>query len=84
LDLREATIRGGKVKKVGNYNAMVDGSALDVTYGKAFIVKDKCEEDALLCYETNAYDVVRCMIWLEPCLDVVHGCVFRIWEGLNE
>lgn len=83
LDLREAIVRGGKVKSLGGYNAMVDGSASDVVHGKAYLVEDQSEEDALLCYETYAYDVVRCQIRFEPGFDAVSGCVFRIWEGAD-
>ena len=83
LDLREAMVRGGKVKTLGRYNAMVDSSASDIVHGKAYLVEDQSEEDALLCYETCAYDVVRCQIWFEPGFDTVNGCVFRIWEGAD-
>jgi len=82
VELRDAWIRGGKVKRWGHYKALVDGEDMDVVKGKAYLVKTRWEEEDLMRYETSAYDVVRCRIFFEETTKEADGCVFRIGQGV--
>lgn len=81
--MKEAWIRGGKLKSWGTYKALVDGIETDVVRGKAYLVKGEEEEDKLLFYETEAYDVVRCRILFPNGEQSIAGCAFRIGDGLD-
>src|SRR6266480_5403871 len=82
MELRDAWIRRGKVKRWGQYKALVDGEDMNVVKGKAYLVKTGWEEEDLLRYETSAYDVARCRIFFEGTTKEADGCVFRIWQGV--
>lgn len=82
MELRDAWIRGGKVKRWGEYKALVDSGDMDVVKGKAYLVKTRWEEEDLMLYETSAYDVVRCKIFFKGMTKEADGCVFRIGEGV--
>ncbi|KAM7221449.1 hypothetical protein V8F06_003224 [Rhypophila decipiens] len=78
-DIRLATWGNGK------YNALVDFTA-DLSRkdgkntplaGKAYLVMDRAQEDALRYYETDQYEVVRCLIELEDGKELVRGLTFR-------
>ena len=71
-----ATISRGIVKKwQQKYNALVDGGSTDYVHGSAYKVTTKEREEALLLYETEMYEVVRCAIVME--IGVVGGLTFR-------
>ena len=57
------------------YNALVDGASTDYVHGSAYRVTTKEREEALLFYETEKYEVVRCAIMMES--GVVDGLTFR-------
>ncbi|KAF4442550.1 hypothetical protein F53441_11711 [Fusarium austroafricanum] len=77
---REAKIRGGLLKSWGQYKALVDDpDGGNEVMGKAFLVVSKEEEDSLRIYETDAYEVVRCLIEMEGG-DMVNGLTFRFIE----
>jgi hypothetical protein len=50
MELRDAWIRGGKVKKCRQYQALVDGEDMDVVKGKAYLVKTRWEKKYLMQY----------------------------------
>jgi gamma-glutamylcyclotransferase (GGCT)/AIG2-like uncharacterized protein YtfP len=81
--LRDASIRSGRLTRCGHYNALVDGEQGDEVHGKSYLVKDKEEEDKLMCYEGAVYDVIRCRILLMDGSEEVDGRVFRIAEGVK-
>ena len=71
-----ATISRGVVRKWRQkYNALVDGAGTDYVHGSAYKVSTKEREEALLLYETEMYEVVRCGIVMES--GVVQGLTFR-------
>lgn len=58
-----ASISGGLIKTWhGKYKALVDGGSNDVVHGSAYEITSKEQEEALLFYETENYEVVRCCI----------------------
>jgi hypothetical protein len=71
--LQEASVMGGKMETWGNgkYNALVDGPEMRCVKGSAYRVMS----DALRKYETNTYEVVRCLIKISGA--TVEGCTFR-------
>ncbi|KAI1063174.1 hypothetical protein LB507_005536 [Fusarium sp. FIESC RH6] len=74
---REARIRGGIVKTMGKYNALVDDeSGTNVVHGKAMRVQTREHEERLRAYETNVYEVVRCKIEVGP-NEFINGLTFR-------
>ena len=74
--LLPATISRGIVRKWQHkYNALVDGASTDYVHGSAYNVTTKEREEALLLYETEMYEVVRCAIVMES--GVVEGLTFR-------
>lgn len=77
-DLRPATVEGGLMKTWGDgkYNALVDGPMGACLEGSAYLVCSKEDEDALRRYETDNYEVVRCMILVDGKKEVM-GCTFR-------
>ncbi|KXH31221.1 hypothetical protein CNYM01_04452 [Colletotrichum nymphaeae SA-01] len=78
---RAAKVRGGRLATWGGkYKALVDESAYEKSCvdGHAFLVTNKDQEDALQLYETDNYEVVRCVIELEGERDEeVRGLTFR-------
>ncbi|KAF3800388.1 hypothetical protein GCG54_00002421 [Colletotrichum gloeosporioides] len=86
-DYREASIKGGVLKMWGGkYKALVDtpdGKAPPVK-GKAFLVKDKEMEDTLRTYETDKYEVTRCLIEMADSVEEVRGLTFRFAGEADE
>lgn len=79
--LYEATVIGGKIETwgKGKYKALVNGSEGSCVKGSAYQVMSEEHEDRLRKYETNAYEVVRCLIKIDG--TTVQGCTFRFaWE----
>ncbi|KXH61467.1 hypothetical protein CSAL01_03878 [Colletotrichum salicis] len=76
-----AKVRGGRLGTWGGkYKALVDAPAYETgcIEGHAFLITNKDQEDALQCYETDSYEVVRCMIELEGQKDEkIRGLTFR-------
>ena len=73
----EAKIRGGIVKTMGKYNALVDDeSGTNVVHGKAMRIQTREHEERLRAYETNVYEVVRCNIQVGP-NEFINGLTFR-------
>lgn len=76
-ELRDAYILGGKLRMWGGNEVLVDA----VGYGEERVEGMACEilgmeeEDALLVYETDDYEVVRCEIVIVE--ETVRGCTFR-------
>lgn len=76
-----ATISSGIVKTwKDRYNALVDGESTDYVHGSAYEVTTKEREEALLLYETEKYEVVRCSIMMES--GTVQGLTFRFAGSL--
>lgn len=59
----------------GKYKALVDGPETSSMKGSAYLVMSEEHEDALRKYETEAYEVVRCVIEMNS--TTVEGCTFR-------
>lgn len=58
-----ARISGGTIKSWGGkYKALVDGTDDDIVLGSAYQVQNRESEESLLLYETEKYEVVRCII----------------------
>lgn len=75
---RPASVAGGKlIEWGGKYKALIDapGSAVE---GVAFMVEREEMEDALRCYETDKYEVVRCKIGMKDDKSVAKGLTFRL------
>ncbi|CAG9952159.1 unnamed protein product [Clonostachys rosea f. rosea IK726] len=78
---------GGRIGTwAGKYKALVDDFGGGRVYGYGFLVQDKEAEDALRYYETGAYEVVRCEIYLETNggVNMVKGLTFRFASGSLE
>ena len=60
---------------MGKYNALVDGPETKYVRGSAYLVRSEEHEDRLRKYETEAYEVVRCLIEIDD--TIVQGCTFR-------
>jgi hypothetical protein len=76
--LNRANVNGGVIKVwAGKYNALVDGPTTGCVEGWAYEVKNKEHEDALLHYETDVYEVVRCKIDICGVEQLVDGLTFR-------
>ncbi|KAI9724157.1 MAG: hypothetical protein M1828_003902 [Chrysothrix sp. TS-e1954] len=79
--LTPASISGGLVKVWGGkYKALVDGCAEDRVEGWTLLVTSKDEEESLMLYETEKYEVVRCRIEMEA--STVCGLTFRFAGSL--
>ena len=71
-----ASISGGLIKSwAGKYKALVDGASTDYVHGSACEITSREQEDALLTYETENYEVVRCCITMAS--ETVQGVTFR-------
>jgi len=76
-----ASISRGVVRTWGGrYNALVDGAAIDCVRGSAYRVTSREREEALLLYETEMYEVVRCEIVMGG--ERVSGLTFRFAGAL--
>ncbi|OBT64945.1 hypothetical protein VE03_05682 [Pseudogymnoascus sp. 23342-1-I1] len=75
--LYEASVIGGKMETWGNgkYKALVNGPEESCIKGSAYRVMSEEHEDALRKYETDAYEVVRCLIKIDG--TTIQGCTFR-------
>ena len=75
--LHKASVMGGKMETwgEGKYKALVDGPETSRIKGSAYQVVSEEHEDALRKYETEAYEVVRCVIEMNG--TPVEGCTFR-------
>ncbi|KFZ11824.1 hypothetical protein V501_04565 [Pseudogymnoascus sp. VKM F-4519 (FW-2642)] len=60
-------VMGGRMETWGNgkYKALVNGSERSCVEGSAYQVMSEEHEDALRKYETDAYEVVRCLIKID-------------------
>lgn len=77
-----ASISGGSIRIWGGkYKALVDGNITDCLDGSAYRVKTKEQEEALLFFETDKYEVVRCSIAIGSG-DLVQGLTFRVVGSL--
>ena len=77
-DLRPASIMKGIIRTwAGKYKALVDASESGYTDGWAYRVNSEVDEEALLYYETEKYEVVRCEITMRGENYSVRGCTFR-------
>lgn len=77
-----ANISRGVVKTwQDKYNALVDGASTDCVHGLAYRVTTKEREEALLLYETEKYEVVRCSIMMER--GPIEGLTFRFAGSLE-
>ena len=71
-----ASISGGLIKTwQGKYKALVNGCSTDHVHGSAYKVTSREREDALLIYETENYEVTRCLISMGK--QRVQGLTFR-------
>ena len=76
-----ASISRGLVKSwAGKYKALVDGASTDDVHGSAYEVMSIEQEDILLTYETENYEVVRCCITMAR--ETVQGLTFRFVGSL--
>lgn len=76
-----ATVSGGIIKTwQDKYNALVDGAPTDYVHGSTYKVTTKEREEALLLYETEKYEVVRCSIMMES--GTTQGLTFRFAGSL--
>ncbi|OBT39535.1 hypothetical protein VE00_09623 [Pseudogymnoascus sp. WSF 3629] len=75
--LYDASVLGAKMESWGNgkYKALVNGPEDSCVQGSAYQVMSEEDEDALRKYETDAYEVVRCLIKVDG--TAVQGCTFR-------
>jgi len=74
---RPASVTGGRLTEWGGkYKALIDAPG-SVVEGAAFMVESEEMEDALRCYETDKYEVVRCDIGMKDDRSLVQGLTFR-------
>ncbi|KAI1113050.1 hypothetical protein F5Y14DRAFT_452457 [Nemania sp. NC0429] len=74
-EYKVASIEGGTLQMWGGkYKALVD-CPRGLVHGHAFQVQDKDQEEALRCYETDKYEVVRCELSIGD--ERVRGLTFR-------
>ncbi|KAI1126454.1 hypothetical protein F5Y10DRAFT_267117 [Nemania abortiva] len=77
---KDASVQGGVLKMWGGrYKALVDSPG-GVAHGHALLVQNQDQEEALRCYETGKYEVVRCELDLES--QKVRGLTFRFVDDL--
>jgi hypothetical protein len=81
--LHEASVMGGKIETrgEGKYKALVDGPETSRIMGSAYQVMSEEHEDGLRKYESEAYEVVRCLI--EMSSTTVQGCTFKFVGGID-
>ncbi|PYH30159.1 gamma-glutamylcyclotransferase family protein [Aspergillus neoniger CBS 115656] len=63
--LRKAEVTGYAIAKWGDYPALIKGNEGQVVSGSAYLVKSEEEAQKLARYETNAYEVVDCLIFFK-------------------
>jgi hypothetical protein len=75
--LHKASATGGKIETwgKGKYKALVDGPETSRIKGSAYQVMSEEHEDALRKYESEEYEVARCLIEMNS--TTVQGCTFR-------
>lgn len=82
-----ANVTGGRLTKTpgGRYNALVHGRSGETVQGCSYMVKSRTEEDALRDYETEMYEVVRCLVNFEKKgqMKTVRGLTFLYCGGLD-
>ncbi len=79
--LMPASISGGLVKTwQAKYKALVNGASTDYVHGSAYEVTSREREEALLFYETEKYEVVRCCVAMAN--NTVQGLTFRFVGAL--
>ena len=75
---QRANISGGRLGTwAGRYKALLDADSRGTVEGSAYLVESMEDEDALRCYETDRYEVVRCQIKLPDARKRVKGLTFR-------
>lgn len=80
--LEPASVAGGIIKSWGGkYKALVDGPKTACVGGWAYQVQTKECEEALLFYETDKYEVVRCTIAMDGGMEELKGCTFRFVDS---
>lgn len=80
--LQAAVVEGGRLESWGGkYKALVSGPPDAIVPGWAYLVESLEHEEALRCYETEKYEVVRCTIILENG-DRIGGLTFRFANAL--
>ncbi len=80
--LKPASIAGGIIKSWGGkYKARVDGPKTACVGGWAYQVQTKECKEALLFYETDKYEVVRCTIAIDGGMEELKGCTFRFVDS---
>ena len=76
-----ASISRGVIRTWQNkYKALVNGAETDFVHGSAYEVTSREREEALLFYETEMYEVLRCCIMMEG--QEVRGLTFRFLGSL--
>jgi hypothetical protein len=87
LELIPAILHEGRLRTWGNrrYKSLVDDSCSERSAidGKAFLIQNWEQEDALCFYETDKYEVVRCEIHLNTGTKV-RGLTFRFCGRLED
>ncbi|KAF2841210.1 hypothetical protein M501DRAFT_928542, partial [Patellaria atrata CBS 101060] len=74
--LRQATVRGGFLKQMGEYKGLFDAPMSASVEGFAYWVQSEEHEDRLRDYESAAYKVVKCMTEFGDG-SCTKGCTFR-------
>ncbi|OIW22868.1 hypothetical protein CONLIGDRAFT_545902, partial [Coniochaeta ligniaria NRRL 30616] len=75
---RKARLRGGRLTTwARKYKALIDGSQNEIVRGSAYLVNNADDERVLRYYETDKYEVVRCVIKFEEDGKEVRGLTFR-------
>lgn len=77
-ELKDAYVVGGRLAMWnGKYKALLDApGSKEELHGGAFWVRSKEHEDVLRSYETDAYQVVRCRVFVQG-EGELDGCTFR-------
>jgi len=75
--LHSASVIGGRMETWGKrkYKALIDGQDKARVKGSAYQVISEEHENMLRKYETEAYEVVRCLIEMDGI--TIQGCTFR-------
>jgi hypothetical protein len=79
-EMRPASITGGVLRTwAGPYKAVVDApaSTSGCVNGCAYQIVSREHEEALQYYETEMYEVVRCLIALKDTAEIIKGLTFR-------
>lgn len=79
-ELRSASIEGGTIRTwAGRYRSLVEAAASSrkCIDGSAYLVNSCDHEEILQYYETENYEVVRCLIRMNDNTEVIDGLTFR-------